>query len=84
MWEGSRDARKAAAEVGGSQETEAKSGKGLGLKGTNRSQEQDTDRGRNWREAKGRLFGGVRAPELPTAVPHPTLAGREKLLPGKV
>lgn len=41
-WERSREARKAVAEVGGIQETEAKSGKRLRVKGTNRTQEQDT------------------------------------------
>lgn len=41
MWERSQEDRKAAAEVGDTQETEAKTRKRSGLK-DNRSQEQDT------------------------------------------
>lgn len=40
VWERSRETKRAAAEAGGIQETEAKSGRRLGLKGTKKTQEQ--------------------------------------------
>ena len=84
MWERSREAKAAVAEAGGIQEAEAASGKRLGLKGTNRTQEQDTAWGSSWRESKRQLLGWVGAPDLPRIALHPTPPVREERFQGKV